>query len=355
MNVGFILLPSFTLSVFAGFVDCLRIAADNADRSQQKRCKWSVLSTDIHPLVSSCGVSVVPQGRLGTPARFTHIAVVGGLTAGHARIDPDILDFLRKAHAQGLSILGLCTGSFALAEAGLLQGRRCAVHWYHRQEFSERHPGIEAVSDRLFLVDGRVATCLGGGSSMDLALEVIGESLGPFSARKVMDSLFIPENRLSSLPAMGVRLHLSSQMLSAQVRRAVTFMLNHIGGDITIDAVAADACVSQSTIARRFRNELAASPRQILSELRIGVAKWYLENTRMTISEIGTAVGLASPANFTRSFRAATGLSPRGYRQASGGAIATSVESDLLVVPQIRLAATGEAGSAIRVGGPPAF
>ncbi|MEX2480344.1 MAG: DJ-1/PfpI family protein, partial [Gammaproteobacteria bacterium] len=114
LRVGFILAPRFTLCAFANFVDVLRLAADEGDRSRPILCTWRVLSASMNPIRSSAGISVQPEERLGDPTRFDYIVVVGGLVGEIERLDPEYTAFLRRAGAAGVPLVGVCTGAFIL-------------------------------------------------------------------------------------------------------------------------------------------------------------------------------------------------------------------------------------------------
>ena len=165
LNVGFILTKRFTLCAFATFVDVLRLAADEGDRSRPILCGWRVLSPTMEPIASSCGVAVQPDERLGDPARFDYVVVVGGLVDEIESLHADAVRFLERAAAAGVPLVGVCTGTFALHRAGLMQGYRACVSWFHHEDFLERFDGLRPVSDQIFVVDRDRLTCSGGISS----------------------------------------------------------------------------------------------------------------------------------------------------------------------------------------------
>lgn len=131
LQVGFILADRFTLSAFANFVDVLRLAADDADKSRPILCEWSVLSDDMAPIRSSCGVRVQPDTRLRHAGRFDYLVVVGGLIGDDVALDAGMMDYLQVAAGSGTALVGLCTGVFILQQAGLLKGYRACVSWFH--------------------------------------------------------------------------------------------------------------------------------------------------------------------------------------------------------------------------------
>lgn len=135
LRIGFLLTPRFTLSAFANFVDVLRLAADEGDGSRPIRCRWRVLSADMAPVQSSCGARIEPDERLGDPARFDYIVTVGGLIDGGPGLSPEQAGFLRRAGQARVALGGLCTGVFAMARIGLMDGYRCCVSWFHHQDF----------------------------------------------------------------------------------------------------------------------------------------------------------------------------------------------------------------------------
>jgi hypothetical protein len=116
LRVAFLLVPRFTLTAFAGFVDALRLAADEGDRSRPRLIQWAVLGDE--PVASSCGTAVVPSAPLRDAQAWDCVVVVGGLLHGGQPVAPPALRFLREAAAHGRRLVGLCTGSFVLARAG---------------------------------------------------------------------------------------------------------------------------------------------------------------------------------------------------------------------------------------------
>lgn len=117
LSVGFLLTPRFTLTAFAAFVDALRLAADEGDRSRQRQCRWEVLGNVGEPIVSSCGANVMPTASLATPQAYDYIVVVGGLLHGGQQVPDNFYTYLRDAAGHGVKLVGLCTGSFVLARA----------------------------------------------------------------------------------------------------------------------------------------------------------------------------------------------------------------------------------------------
>jgi transcriptional regulator GlxA family with amidase domain len=135
LRVGFVLMHNFTLTAFSSFVDVLRLAADEGDRSRPIDCTWQVMSPERRSTRSSCGVEVQPTAGLIDPSGFDYVVVVGGLLHGMPPLPPGLATYLRAAGRAGVTLVGVCTGSFVLCRLGLMDQRKCCVSWYHYRDF----------------------------------------------------------------------------------------------------------------------------------------------------------------------------------------------------------------------------
>jgi transcriptional regulator GlxA family with amidase domain len=140
MRVGFILSPCFSLLPFASFIESLRHAADEADFSRQIYCHWKIIGPSMNPVVASCGISISPDEIFPDTSEFDYIVVIGGMLPKSLEQPPATFDYLRRAYEANTSIVGLCTGSFVLAKAGLLDNRRCAIHIDHLAQANQLFP-----------------------------------------------------------------------------------------------------------------------------------------------------------------------------------------------------------------------
>ena len=258
LNVGFILARRFTLCAFANFVDVLRLSADEGDRSRPILCSWKVLSPTMDPIASSSGVSVQPDERLGDPARFDYLVVVGGLVDEIENLHPDSVRFLERAAAAGVPLAGVCTGTFALHSAGLMRGYRACVSWFHHEDFLERFDGLEPVSDQIFVVDRDRLTCSGGVSSAHLAAFIVERHLGRARAAKSLHIMIIDEAMAAEEPQPGMPLALATG--DALVRKALLLMQQSIDAPLSIGRVAARFAVSRRTLERHFHEALGMTP-----------------------------------------------------------------------------------------------
>lgn len=312
LSVGFVLADRFTLTAFASFVDVLRLAADTGDKSRPIRCKWTVLSRDMQPIRASCGIQVHPDARLGNPSDFDYIVVVGGLVEQIETIGPDYTAFLKAAAARGVPLIGLCTGSFILHDAGLMDGYKCCVSWFHRADFLERFAGLEPVSDQIFVVDRDRLTCSGGSSAAHLAGYLVESAIGRRAAVKSLRILIVDGFHSDGKAQPGVPMELKCS--DNTVQRALVIMEQEIESTLLIGDVAQRLSVSRRTLEERFRKAIGMSPLQAMSHLKMHRAKQLLQDRTLRISEVAVATGFCDTSHFTRTFSKFEKCTPSAYR-----------------------------------------
>jgi transcriptional regulator GlxA family with amidase domain len=313
LRVGFLLAEQFTLSAFANFVDVLRLAADEADRSRPIHCEWVVMSSDLNAVGSSCGVSIQPHARLGHAGSFDYIVVVGGLIQDHSALPQDALVYLQIAAAAGVPLIGLCTGVFLLHEAGLMDGYRCCVSWFHHDDFLERFAGIKPVSDQIFVIDRDRLTCSGGHSAAHLAAFLVERHIGHVAATKSLSIMMIDEAMGGERPQPGFPISLSAH--DPLVRKALIRMRQTMAAPETVDVLAKGLGTSRRQIERKFQSDLGASPSRVSMRLRLDEACRRLTGTKQTVTHIAVETGFCDASHFTKSFKAEIGQTPSEFRQ----------------------------------------
>ena len=314
IRVGFILSPRFTMLPFAGFLDVLRHAADEADRSRQIYCAWEVVGPSLEPVYSSAGVEVVPQALLGDPTRFDCIVVVGGLLPESREHSRATLAFLRQAEEANLLIAGLCTGCFTLATAGLLDDRRCAVHFRHAEEFETLFPEVESTVHEIYVFDRHVATCPGGTAAIDLAVDIISRYSGRARATKGLADLIVDEHRA----AFHVPRHPYHDLECCgdeRVEMAIKLMRQSLSDAGRVKDIARRLRISVSQLDRAFRVQTKLSPAQVWRSMRLQHARWRVLNSGIPITRIAHECGFADASHFIRWFRRVYGETPVGARK----------------------------------------
>lgn len=322
LSVGFVLARRFTLCAFANFVDVLRLSADEGDRSRPILCDWRVLSATMEPITSSSGISIQPDERLGDPSRFDYIVVVGGLIDEIEKLHPDYVRFLHRAADAGVPLVGICTGAFILHWAGLMQGYRCCVSWFHHDDFLERFEGMRPASDQIFVVDRDRLTCSGGVSSAHLAAFLVDRHLGSARAQKSLHIMIIDEAERAEKPQPGIPLDL--ECADALVKRALLTMQQNISAPLEIEEIARLIGANRRQLERRFRTEIGTSPANAYKLIRLRYAEYLLQHTDKQVTAIAIESGYCDSSHFIRAFRERHGSTPSSFRGSNGEMAARS-------------------------------
>jgi transcriptional regulator GlxA family with amidase domain len=312
LRVGIVLAHHFTLSAFAVFVDHLRLAADEGDRSRPLHVQWSIMASRLEPVAASCGVMLQPTHALLPPETLDYVVVIGGLLHAGPQIDEITTRYLREVGATHVPLIGICTGSFILCRAGLMRGRRSCVSWYHYQDFLEAFPSQEVIADRLFLADGPRITCAGGAGAAALATYLIEQHLGRAVAQKASQVLLFDRTREGN----EAQPHppLSESVAEPRVRRALLLMEQNLARPIAVAAVAAELGLSARQLERLCRQHVGMGPASLYRQLRMRFANWLIENTDRSVTDIANEAGFADCAHFSRQFKDTYGLSPSTRR-----------------------------------------
>lgn len=328
LNVGFVLTDNFTLSAFSLMVDQFRLAADDGDRSRPIRARWQVMSSHPEPIRASCGITVSPSGPLAEPTGFDYIIVVGGLLHGGQHVDEATVAWLKRAARAGVSLVGVCTGSFVLARAGLMTGRRCCVSWYHYQDFLEEFPHHTPVADRLYVIDGDRITCAGGGGAADLATALVEKHLGRSAAQKGRHILQLDRQR----PGSESQPHppIADLVADDRVRRALLLMEQHLADPLPIADIARRLQLSTRQLERLFQTVMGQRPAEFYRGLRLRYARFLLDTTGRSVTDIALEAGFSDCAHFSRQFKAQHGFTPSDARAQSPGPMARNLAAQRL-------------------------
>jgi transcriptional regulator GlxA family with amidase domain len=313
LSVGVVLAENFTLSAFSLFIDHLRLAADEGDRSRPIQVRWSIMSHQDVPLRASCGVMLSRTSDLLDPRQLDYVVVVGGLLHAGRQIDATTTSYLHRAAQAGVTLVGLCTGSFILCRAGLMRGRRCCVSWYHYQDFLDAFPDERPIADRLFVVDGDRITCAGGAGTADLATYLIERHLGRAAAQKANQVMLFDRARAGdeAQPHPPV----ADAVTDPRLRRALLLMEQNLADPLPIAAIAARLSLSPRQLERLFQAELGERPASLYRTLRLRYASWLLATTDRSITDIALDAGFSDCAHFSRQFKELNGYSPSSNRQ----------------------------------------
>lgn len=302
----FVLMDNFTMLSFAGAIDALRIA----NRMVPGSYSWVLAGQDGETARCSAGISYQLDIGFTELQRDDTILLCGGTDVQAATTKP-LLNWLRREARRGATIGGLCTASYAMARAGLLDGKRATIHWENQDSFLEEFEDVE-LTKSVFVIDGNRMTTAGGTSAIDLMLKLIATDLGEDIANGVADQQIYSsirtdqdQQRLSIPTRIGVR--------HPKLARVIQMMEANIEEPISPSILAREVGMSTRQLERLFRRYLNRSPKRYYMEIRLSKARNLLMQTDMSVINVAMACGFASPSHFSKCYRAHYDTTP--YRE----------------------------------------
>lgn len=271
------------------------------------------------PVRTSAGYRVLPEhdaAILGEAATVVVPGLYRGPVVEHGRLDPELDAALAGLGARRL--ISICTGAFALAAAGRLDGRRAATHWMHADRFRRLFPAVRLDPHVLYIDDGDVLTSAGNAAGIDLLLHVLRSDHGPAVANRVARRAVVAPWRAGGQSQFAEPTFPPDGRDGLAPTRA--WALHRLGEPITLGDLAGHAAVSVRTFTRRFRHETGVSPQRWLAAQRVERARRLLETTDLPIERIAVDVGFGTPTSLRQHLRAAVGVSPLAYRRTYRGA-----------------------------------
>jgi transcriptional regulator GlxA family with amidase domain len=263
------------------------------------------------------GSRVTPDGDLRLLAGAQTVVVPGWAGAASTVLDQMTVGLLRAAAARGARMVSICSGAFALAQAGLLAGLTVTTHWSLCAELARQYPDVTVDPGALFIDNGAVLTSGGVTSGVDLALHLLHTDVGAAAANHVARRIVMAPRR-DGAQAQFMHTVIPSAPVPPgddAVAAAQQWMLSNLARPLTVGQMAARASMSRRSFHRRFAATAGATPLAWLHQQRISRAKELLETTDLPIDDIAVRVGLGTPANLRAHFRRATSISPSRHRQ----------------------------------------
>ena len=306
-HVALILVPEFTMMPLISAIEPLRLANRVTEKSLYK---WTMHSVDGLAVSASNGIVTGVNGDLESVPSDAMIIVCAGLNV-QRHTDKRLLSWLRKVSRRGVDIGAVCTGAHILAEAGLLDGYKCTIHWENLPGFGEAFPDIEATGG-LFEIDNDRFSSAGGTTPIDMILTMVASQHGPELASSVAESILHSpirhhsENQRMSLPArIGAR--------HPKLVSIIEKMEDNLEDPLSPSLLAKQAGLSTRQLERLFRRYLDRSPKRYYLELRLKKARSLLLQTDMSVINVALACGFSSPSHFSKCYRAFYGRTP--YRE----------------------------------------
>ncbi len=307
-TVGMLLIPGFPLFSYAAAVEPLRAANVLSGRSLYR---WIHLTSDGGAAVSSSGVQIAADRQALDAAGLDVVIVCAGGNPARYR-DRTTLRWLRGLGRAPLVIGGVSGGPYLLARAGLLEGRRCTVHWEHASSFAEDFPALD-LRRSLYEIDGARMTCAGGVAALDMLVAMIERDQGAGLARQVSD-WFLQSTHRAGGDAQRMSLRERTGVANGAVLAALAAMEAEVEEPLSRAAVARAAGVGARQLERLFQHHLRETVGGRYRAIRLDRARALLTETAMSVAEAGNACGFTSPAHFSRVFTARFGMAPSAFR-----------------------------------------
>lgn len=314
---AFLTLPQYSMIALTNAIEPLRMANRV---SGQVAYEWVVATLDGEPATASNGMMLTPTLRLADAVNVDLVFVCGGVNVREA-VSPALVTALKRLAAKRMPLGALCTGGYALAQAGLLDGYHATIHWENLSALREQFPRV-LISDHLFTVDRNRYTCSGGVAPLELMLNLIEEKLGPQVSTRVSEQ-FIVERIRDANDRQYVPLRAQVGNVHRSVLQVASLMEANIENPLPLEQIARKSGLSRRQIERLFQRHVNCVPKRYYLELRLKRARELLVQTSMPVMAISTACGFKSPPHFSKCYRSHFGRPPTAERQPKRGAAAT--------------------------------
>ena len=291
------------------------------DRSDQGLPVYDfvVASASAEPVRTHNGFTITAEHRFDEALDADLVIVSAGDTRDDCdavEVPDSVTEALRAAYANGAAVMSLCSGAFALGQAGLLDGRRCTTHWRHAAALAERYPAADVDPNVLYVCDGRVYTSAGTAAGLDLCLHLMRNEHGAEVANAVARRMVVPPHR-----AGGQAQYIDAPMAPAGsdgLAELMDALLEELGAEHTVNSMAARVNMSPRTFARRFTEATGTTPHAWLLRQRVLYARRQLESGRDPIEVVAQRAGFGTAALLRHHFQRHTGVAPTAYRRSFG-------------------------------------
>jgi transcriptional regulator GlxA family with amidase domain len=308
--IGVLIFPDFQLLDAAGPISVFEIAARFAGQSAAIK----TLALTPGPVRSSSGVEVLARGLMSAAAISTLI-VAGGNGVEAAARSAKTLALVRNVARRGGRVASVCSGTYVLAEAGLLEGRRATTHWGRTRHFLKTYPGVKLEPDRIFVRDGNIWSSAGISAGIDLALAMVSEDYGEEIAQQTARQLVLYHRRSGGQSQFSSLLELKAP--SGRFGPLLGWAREHLGAKLTVEDLAEQAGMSSRHFARAFIAETGTTPSKAVERLRIEVARQRVQSSSEAIERVAEVTGFRDPERMRRAFIRAFGQPPQSLRRAA--------------------------------------
>jgi len=309
-RIAFLLVPQFSMMAFSAAIEPLRSANRMSGRPL---FEWQLISIDGKEVMASNGIGIAVHRSLDELRKIDMLVVCAGLEPVQFGRNNRIHHHLRRLARHGSRIGAISTGSFILADAGLLTDRRCTVHWEYADLFRSRYPNLQVGRD-LYVVDRGVFTCSGGTAALDMMLHFVSEASGPDIAVAVAEQFIHPRIRKQE-DHQRLETHARYGIDSPKLVEIIRLMEEAVENPLDIRQIANLAGVSPRQVERLFREQLGASPKTFYLKLRLARARTLLRQTVNPILGIALECGFGSTSHLYHAYKRVFGIAPTDERR----------------------------------------
>jgi transcriptional regulator GlxA family with amidase domain len=297
----------------------------DASRRHQSCYETLIIGLTAKPFTSETGIVFQPHTTLAKAPAIDTLVIPGGRSLRSGETSSEISTWVKRRAGRIRRVASVCTGVYALAPTGLLDGRRVTTHWRFARDLKERFPHLKVDPNALFLRDGKFYTSAGITAGIDLSLALIEEDYGPLVALAVARELVVYLKRPGGQEQYSEPLQFQVQSTDAFAELAA-WVRSHLRQDLSVDTLARKARLSPRHFSRRFREIFGATPGSFVEALRLDEARGRLADHHNAIKVVGASVGFKSSRAFGRAFERRFGVNPTTYR--SRFAVASTRENE---------------------------
>jgi transcriptional regulator GlxA family with amidase domain len=316
IRVAFIAFEGMSLLDLAGPLETLRMASTHPDFSGGPLVyETHVVSAEGGPVMTCDGVALMTEPLASLKGRAIDTLIApGGPDAREVTADARLIRWVKARAPKCRRVCSVCTGSFLLAKAGLLKGKRAATHWTHCNMLREQHPDIEVEPDAIYVKDGKVWSSAGVTTGIDLALALIEEDFGREVAMHVARILVVYLRRTGGQSQYSVLLAAQSEADADRFAALERWIAENLTQDLRVEKLAEKAGMSARNFARRYAEMRKMTPARAVEAIRVDAAKRALEESDERMPQIARRCGFSDEDQMRVAFARQIGISPGAYR-----------------------------------------
>ncbi|MEC8010271.1 MAG: helix-turn-helix domain-containing protein [Pseudomonadota bacterium] len=308
-------LPEFALLPYAGFMDKLRFSADEGDLSSHKYLTFKTYGFGCTSVKASSGIELNVESIASADDLLQSCCVVffGGRsvvnTMGYVK---HFKPLIKKLRQHNIKVMAVDTAVFLFAAAGILKNKKVCVHWRHQDEFKDLFPNIKIATDLTYTLDEGIATCAGGTTSIELAIDLISDEVGRAKATKGLADMLIERQRSNQELA-----HVADvpKVRDAAVHRTLLIMNDNLMTKMTIEQIANMVGISRRQLDRKMQSEFEMSAADYFQQLKLKQGKWLLKNSARSVADIAESLGFSSDSYFRSLLKKHFKTTPSQIRQ----------------------------------------